>query len=223
MSRVQQGWAQVELGGETLTMLPERALAHRATESLFVADLHWGKSGTFRAASLPIPGGTLQDDLRRLSDTVAKTRSRRLVVLGDLLHSSRGIDPTTREEIDAWRAGQRHVEILLVRGNHDRHVDWLADWWGIRIVEAPQRDGPFELRHEPDGSGSMPALAGHIHPRVRLRGPGGERLGLPCFWLQKNQLVLPAFSSFVDGANIGPGPGDRVWAIAGDEVIECRR
>ena len=48
----------------------------RASRTLFVADLHLGKSATFRARGLPVPSGTTQDNLRRLAALV-QTRMRR--------------------------------------------------------------------------------------------------------------------------------------------------
>jgi metallophosphoesterase superfamily enzyme len=62
-------------------------------------------------------------------------------------------------------------------------------------------------------------LAGHLHPRIDLRR-GPDRLRLPCFWLRGEQLTLPAFAWFASHSAITREPGDRVFAIADDEVLE---
>ncbi|HET7427286.1 MAG TPA: DEAD/DEAH box helicase, partial [Gemmatimonadales bacterium] len=55
----------LRLAGEDLVLLPERALFWPRTATLVVADLHWGKAATFRAAGIPIPTGTTGEDLAR--------------------------------------------------------------------------------------------------------------------------------------------------------------
>ncbi len=54
------------LAGEQVYLLSERALYWPGTSTLVVADLHWGKASTFRAAGIPVPIGTTSDDLARL-------------------------------------------------------------------------------------------------------------------------------------------------------------
>jgi metallophosphoesterase superfamily enzyme len=53
---------------------------------------------------------------------------------------------------------------------------------------------------------------------VRERGRG-HRERLACFWFGRDAAVLPAFGEFTGCAEIDPNPGDRVWVIAGSEVI----
>ena len=48
-------------------------------------------------------------------------------------------------------------------------------------------------------------LAGHLHPGVRLHGPGRQSVRLPCFAFGRNAALLPAFSEFTGtaGASLG--------------------
>ena len=106
-----------------MLLLPERALFWPRAGTLVVADLHWGKGATFRAAGIPIPVGTTSDDLARLDGALLRTGARRLVVLGDLFHARAGrIATHTLAELRRWRGAAPELEILLVRGNHDRHA-----------------------------------------------------------------------------------------------------
>ena len=65
-------------------------------------------------------------------------------------------------------------------------------------------------------------LAGHIHPAISLAGPGRQRERLPCFLFGERIGLLPAFGDFTGGATVRPRPGDRVFGVAGDEVVPIR-
>ena len=99
-----------------MALLPERALLLKKSRTLIVADVHWGKTATFRAASIPIPPGTTSDDLARLSDVITRTRASRLIVLGDLLHAKTWKAKQTHAAIVQWRKKHRALPITLVRG-----------------------------------------------------------------------------------------------------------
>jgi uncharacterized protein len=43
------------IAGEDVLLLPERALFWPRACALVVADVHWGKAASFRAAGIPIP------------------------------------------------------------------------------------------------------------------------------------------------------------------------
>ena len=60
----------IEFGGETLVLLPDRAMFWPAQQALLVADTHFGKAGVFRRAGVPIPEGIDAHDLARLSRLV---------------------------------------------------------------------------------------------------------------------------------------------------------
>jgi uncharacterized protein len=212
--------ADVRLAGEDVVLLAERALFWPRAATLVVADLHWGKAATFRAAGIPVPVGATSDDLSRLDAALFRTCARRLIVLGDLFHARPGrIATQTLAELRRWRALRGELEIMLVRGNHDRHAGDPPDDLRINCVNAPAFVPPFVLRHEPAASDQGYTLAGHLHPGIVLAGPALQRERLPCFWLTPRGAVLPAFGSFTGSASVVPGPEDRVFVVAEQEVI----
>jgi uncharacterized protein len=212
--------AEVRLAGEAVVLLAERALFWPRAGMLVAADLHWGKAATFRAAGIPVPVGATSDDLSRLDSALFRTCARRLVVLGDLFHAKAGrIATQTLAELRRWRSLREDLEIMLVRGNHDRHAGDPPDDLRINCVNAPAFVPPFVLRHEPADSPEGYTLAGHLHPGIVLAGPALQRERLPCFWLTPRGAVLPAFGSFTGSASIVPTPEDRIFVVADHEVI----
>ena len=211
----------LDLAGEQLRLLPERALFWPSGCALIVADVHWGKAAAFRAAGIPIPGGATRRDLERLDSAVARTGARRLLVLGDLFHARAGrVATRTLAELREWRTGRPGLEIQLVRGNHDRHAgDPPADL-GVNCLDAPAFLPPFVLRHEPAVSEAGYTLSGHVHPGIVLSGRGLFRERLPCFVVGERVAVLPAFGSFTGLGAVTPQPGERVYVVAEGEVVE---
>ncbi len=213
---------EIELAGERITLLPERAAYWAKRETLLIADMHWGKAATMRAASIAVPSGTTGESLARLTRVVEQTGARRIVLLGDCIHAKQGRSESTFAEIADWRARHAGLDIELVRGNHDRRAGDPPDEFRMQCADAPVVDGPFVYRHFPKPSDGGYTLAGHLHPAIRLRGNGAQRATLACFWFGDRVGVLPAFGGLTGTAKIHPEPGDRVCVIAGDEVIEIQ-
>jgi DNA ligase-associated metallophosphoesterase len=213
------GNTNIELAGEQLTLLPQRALYWPRTKTAFIADMHLGKTAAFLAFSIPVPEGSTQSDLTRLSSVLEITHAERLIILGDLLHARAGRSPKVFAVVEEWRANHADLEILLVRGNHDRKAGDPPDSWHMTVVDAPVSEAPFILRHEPDVEQNGYVLGGHLHPGIRLSGKGRQVLTLPCFWFRQHVGVLPAFSAFTGLSTIQPAPGDQIWGVTDETVI----
>ena len=208
----------LDCAGEQLHLLAERAIWWPAQQALLVADVHVGKSATFRALGVPVPSATDTRTLDRLAGLVAATGAERLLVLGDLLHASHAHAPTVLEPLARWRAQHAELAIVLVRGNHDARAGDPPAALGIEVIDEPSVAGPFALCHEPRARDAGYVLAGHLHPSVLL-ATRADALRLPCFWFGESVGVLPAFGEFTGSLGIRPGAGDRVFAIADDRVI----
>ncbi|WP_224247152.1 ligase-associated DNA damage response endonuclease PdeM [Hyalangium gracile] len=209
---------QVRVSGREVELLPERALYWPEARLLAVADLHWGKPESFQQHGIPLPAGVLEDDLARLSRALERTQAQRLLLVGDLIHSKRGITPAVRERIATWRAGH-DVEMVLVRGNHDRHLKSLPPEWRLDVHEEHLDEGPFRFAHHPEPATGRYSWAGHLHPVVRL-SHGADRLRLPCFHVGEAVGILPAFSAFTGGLDMSRRGGERIFVIADEAVIE---
>jgi predicted phosphodiesterase len=120
-------------------------------------------------------------DLQRLTQALNNTQATRLIILGDMIHTAKGRDEQTLLAFSAWRKQHPEIELLLVRGNHDKQSGDPPSEWGVRCVDAPVFNPPFTLSHIPFESDSDYVLAGHLHPAVQLVGKGRQTLKLPCF------------------------------------------
>jgi DNA ligase-associated metallophosphoesterase len=213
------GACETTVAGERLLLYPERGALIPRLHTAVVADLHWGKAATFRAANVPIPTGTTATDLARLTRFIARTRARRLVVLGDLIHARAGRQPGTFGALQAWREAHDALEIVLVRGNHDSHAGDPPASLRIECVDGPWALGPFTCEHEPEPQPNAYVLAGHLHPSITLGGRARQRERLCCFAFGPSVGILPAFTSFTGGGAYHRSEADRIFAIAEDEVI----
>jgi len=214
------GAVRTTVAGEELLLLPDRAVYWPSHATLLVADPHFGKAAAFRFAGLFVPPGTTAAALSRLSKLLVNTNAERIVFLGDFLHAAEGRSAQMFSAVAAWRRSHAAIGMTLVRGNHDRRAGDPPTELGIGVVDGPSVEGPFALAHHPAAVEGLYVLAGHIHPCVTVRGRGrGDRERLACFWFGAQVGVLPAFGEFTGCAEISPKDGDRVWVVAGSEVI----
>ena len=207
------------VAGESLVLLPEKAVYWPSHKTLFVADFHLGKAATFRHAGIPLPSGTTAENVDRLGRAIDKTGAKNVIFLGDFLHAATGRAPRTLQRFAEWRESRAKLELTIVRGNHDKKAGDPPEAWGVRCIEEGETLGPFILNHAPGAIRGGYALAGHIHPAVRLSGDG-DTLKLPCFWFAARYGVLPAFGAFTGTAEVRPRKGDQVFVVAEQQVLQ---
>ena len=212
--------ATITVGGHALTLLPEKAAFLAESHTLLVADAHIGKAVSFRRLGVPVPRGTTSETLALLTALIARLGVKRIVFLGDFLHSVRSHAASTMDAAARWRGEHAALELTLVRGNHDDRAGDPPVQLGIMAVDEPLQLGGLALCHHPDTVTQGYVLAGHVHPCVRLAGRAHDSLRLPCFWFGPQVGVLPAFGSFTGMHAVRPEPGDRVFGVADDQVLE---
>lgn len=212
------GELALDLAGTTVTCLAQRMLLWAEQRTLFVADVHLGKAASFRAAGVPLPSGHSSHDLDRIAALLRAHDATRLVILGDLVHTQSSYTDVLDRNFRAFRALHPKVEVVLVRGNHDRHAGDAPVGWGLNIVAEPHPLGPFACCHEPGKAhGAGIELAGHLHPALRVQ-TAREAVTLPCFWRHANGIVLPAFGSLTGTFTVQLKHGESAVVIAGQQV-----
>jgi DNA ligase-associated metallophosphoesterase len=205
-------------GGQPLCLLAEKAAFLASSRTLLVADAHLGKAVSFRALGVPVPRGTTSETLAGLSALVARTGARRIVFLGDFLHSAHAHAAATLAAVAAWRRAHADLELVLVRGNHDDRAGDPPAQLGMHIVDEPFMHGGLALCHHPKRIAGAYVLAGHLHPCVSVGGRGWDHLRLPCFWLGDDVGVLPAFGAFTGMHPIRAAASERVFVVADEKV-----
>ena len=187
---------------------------------MLVADAHIGKAVSFRQLGVPVPAGTTDETLSVLSSLVQRLDVKRIVFLGDFLHSLRSLAPGTLAAVTRWRELHGALELTLVRGNHDHHAGDPPAALDIQPFDEPLMHRGLALCHHPRPVDGAFALAGHLHPCVSVGGRAHDWHRLPCFWFTDRVGVLPAFGAFTGMQAVRVRRGERVFAAADDRVFE---
>jgi len=215
------GSVTIEVGGEPLVLLPQKAAYWPREALLAIADIHFGKAAAFRSFGIPVPRGTTTENLDALDALIDATGARHVLFLGDFLHARAAHAAGTQAAMLAWRARRCDLVLTLVRGNHDKHAGDPAAALGIDLVDEPYTLGPFSFCHHPDIDAPGYVLAGHVHPAYVL-ATRFDAVRLPCFLVGGQRMILPSFGSFTGGYTVRPEPGERVFVTSGEAVHSVR-
>ena len=195
--------------------------------TLVVADVHLGYARAARRRGGWLPTGEDADaSARRLLAAVHAVGARRVVVAGDLRHSTRDVDDAELDEVRRFLAAVgAELHVTLVPGNHDRGAERL--YAGLaELAPDPLALGLFDVAHEPPADEPPQwTICGHLHPSTEVRDATGAGARYPCALVGPRVMVLPAFSAWAGGVHAGRlrralFAGD--WArypIAGGEVF----
>lgn len=207
-----------EFAGHSLFFLKEKAIWIQSLEILLIADLHFGKAAHFRKSGIPIPEPIHDSDLFVLKSLQEEYQPKHTYFLGDLFHSDWNCQ---WEYFNAFLSLFPNSEFHLVKGNHDILSPLAYQQSVLRIHKEPVAVGNLMLSHEP--MENIPEgylnVCGHIHPGIRLIGKARQSVRIPCFFLSKSQLVLPAFGNFTGLALVKPTAEDKIWGITREKII----
>jgi DNA ligase-associated metallophosphoesterase len=196
------------LEGETLHLLPEKAVFWEEKEMLIVADVHLGKAAHFRKAGIPVPAAVHWQDLKVLSSLLSGFQPAKVLLLGDLFHSALNNEWWDFEYLLAQYPA---VQFILVKGNHDMLPEAAYRLPNLEVHAEVLTIVPFVFSHIPpekDKSQEGYYISGHIHPGVRVIG---EKL--PCFYFSPEGALLPAFGRFTGFVSIKVRKRDRIFVI----------
>ncbi len=205
---------KLEIQGEQLLLLPEKAIYWSRESVLVVSDVHLGKAGHFRKSGVAVPAHIHFGDLTKLSGLINRLAPQKVAFLGDLFHSDYNID---WDYFCDWIEEFPDVEFILVQGNHDilYKLDYLNA--GLKLVDELVL-APFSFSHEKINS-ELYNISGHVHPSVRLKGRARQGLNLPCFYFSEKHALMPAFGTFTGFVSVKPSRSDQVLVIAENQII----
>lgn len=211
----------INLKHQRLWLLPQKAVYWQKRKILLVADLHIGKSGHFRSNGIPVPQQVNTNNFKILDSLLGQIDIRHCIFLGDLFHSRINEE---WKQFTEWRKKYPEIEVSLVIGNHDilpreqYHSAHLSVFQRLKI-------DPFLLVHDlkaiknDQKKDSLYPMGGHIHPAVKIKGKGRQKMKFPCFYFGSEEGILPAFGQFTGTAIIEPKRDDRTFIIVEEQVL----
>ncbi|MBB00464.1 MAG: phosphoesterase [Saprospirales bacterium] len=202
------------------TLDGERALYWPLRDTLILGDLHFGRSSHFQRAGIALTEETHRKDLLRLKRLLEKYKPSTVYFLGDLFHS---------EYNAAWQSFSNlimsfyAIKFVLIQGNHDILYRSNYEKAGIEVLPFIQEEGLL-FNHEPiEEASGHGVLCAHIHPGIIMRGKAKQRLKLPCFYVEEDQMILPAFTLLAGMKVLRPQRNVRVYLPMGESVQEVTR
>lgn len=178
---------------------------------LIIADVHLGKANHFRKEGISIPATAQLEDYNRLDALFKTIAPLKVYFLGDLFHSTFNRDwHYFCDLVGAFPA----ISFTLVRGNHDIIDQRKFGEICVHVTDAIE-DDDFIYSHEPVAVVPVPKvnLTGHIHPGIVLSGKAKQHVKLPCFYLTRSLMVLPAFGTLTGLYPIQPESDAHVYAV----------
>lgn len=212
---------ELEFANQNFVMLCERALWWPDARTLIVADTHLGKDAHFQANGLQVPNDVTSNDLSRLTLLIESLGAARLLVLGDFLHGAFSQDDLTLRALSNWREQHRTLNVMIVRGNHDRHAGDPSASLRFEISNRWKEAG-IAFIHEGRCKSGAPTMSGHVHPTARLSDFDGSGLSLPCFVVEESLVILPAFGRFTGGCRIESNSKRRLFVASHGRVLPAR-
>ena len=213
---------QFSIRSQSLCLTTDRSIYWENENALIVSDLHFGKTGHFRKAGIAVPQSVFKEDIQRLVAQVQYFKPSSLIVVGDMFHSYANKE---LELFTKWRGDFEHLNIKLVKGNHDiLHKKWYEQCQ-IELFDSSLKISGFCFQHDPgecgkdEDSTNHYVFSGHVHPGVTIHGAGKQSLKFPCFYFTHNYCILPAFSRFTGTVNMRMKDHDVAFAIVNNSIL----
>lgn len=191
--------SDIMLAEHRVRLLAEGALFLPDHRALVIADLHLEKGTSRRERGVLLPPYDTQETLARVQQLVARVQPETVIALGDSFHDRAALNrlmPESRAVLDDLAT---RVALIWVTGNHDP----LKGGTIPGSVVDDYRLGSLTLRHVP-----MPEIipdaveiAGHLHPKIRLR-VAGHAMSRRCFVAGERRVLMPAFGSYTGGLDV---------------------
>ncbi len=207
---------QIEINNTRFWLNANKSLFWQDLNALIISDVHLGKASHFQKSGLPLPSILGHEDLNEIAKIIFEQKPQQVIFLGDLFHSKYNDEWSWFLK---WMEHFPEVQFTLVEGNHDKSImPHLPD--NLIATDILEHDN-IQLTHEPIESPckSKFNICGHIHPGVVLRGKGRQSIKLPCFWIGKTQLIMPAFGNLTGAVKMSKKNAE-IFAVFENQLLE---
>jgi putative SbcD/Mre11-related phosphoesterase len=192
-------------------LVPEGGAIHPGERTAVIADVHLGYEWARGSAGDCVPAHSLAETLAKLERMLARSPIDRLVVAGDVVEPPR---PCARTAADLARLaqwlGERGVRLVLIEGNHDRSLAWMARETGrsagAAALESRLLVAGWTIAHGHRPTPADRLISGHHHPVLRVSGHSA-----PCFLAGEGRIILPAFSGNAAGLDVATARLPEAW------------
>ena len=209
----------VEICGEDIYLLPEKALFWPEKKILHLSDLHIGKAGYFQKQGIPLPAKSIFKDLKRLDYLLDVYDPESVVILGDMFHNRKNAE---WEPFERWRSQNSDIRMILVLGNHEILPEQYYQVLDLHTTEY-FCEFPFIFLHNTTNQYKLfddyYRIGGHLHPAVKIRGKGRQNHVLSCFYFTEDFLLLPAFGSLTGNYLVEPKENEKAYVIVQNKVL----
>jgi len=195
-------------------LLPSRALYWPIRHVLVVADLHLGRI----VSRAPKFVEDVQNALHRVSDALVQTQATRLLFLGDVFHMRNAYHPDIVQVFDTWRASHAHIEMTLIRGNHERAMGDPPSQLCLHCVNPGYEEGGVTFLHEPRLMSTF-TICAHLHPCLLVPTDRAIATTVPCFVWNQEYLFMPAFEDTIPGRVISRRFDEQYACIHNQQVV----
>ncbi len=200
----------------------DRTMYWEDEKALIVSDLHFGKTGHFRKHGIGIPQNVFKEDLQRLFAAIQYHRAEKIIIVGDMFHSRSNSE---HDLFLKWRLDLPQVSFHLVMGNHDILPGKFYEAARLTTHSMQMRLRDFVFTHDMQDvtvDENLFYFSGHIHPGIRMAGPGRQALQVPCFYFNHQYAILPAFGKFTGTHPVAVSKTDKVFALAANKVLSLQ-
>jgi len=175
-------------------------------DCLVITDLHIGITRDIweRGVSLPRQAKKLAD---RINGLKKKTKTKRLVILGDVKHKVPGISFQEKKEIPEFFSLLKYREIIITKGNHDGNIEKLIKSKRVKIRKSFSYGSYiFTHGHRKIKTRNKIIVIGHNQPHIKLVDKMGAVYVEPV-WVKgiakdkRKIIIVPAFNELC-GATI---------------------
>lgn len=207
---------QVSVRSHDIFFHPDRGLWWPAEKMLVIADLHFGKVTHFRKSGIAVPQASFLKDIARLKNILHELTPLTCLFLGDLFHSKMNTEWKLLEETFYEFPA---VDFILVKGNHDRALhESLSP--RLRVVDEMQVQDILFTHDEVISEAFN--ISGHVHPSITIGGRARQYLTFPCFALNSDQMLMPAFGSFTGRHSVAGEKFTQYFAVGAGKVFEVK-
>lgn len=186
------------VNGARLQADPSGALFWPAERLLVISDLHFEKGSAMAARGHGLlPPYDTAETLKRIELLLKRFTPSVLICLGDSFHDQGAWDRLTDPEKKRLSKMSRQQETIWIAGNHDPAPP--SELGGTVCAEIAI--DPLVFRHEPQPGRIAGEVAGHLHPKARIRSRG-RTVSARCFATDTARVIMPAFGAYTGGLDV---------------------